>query len=148
MQCVCVCVIVHVVVSMLHTIGVSKCPLCLQESRCLSLPPGEPGVCGCVRESRCVSSLLLLLAVQLEQVLIILVVCLQQPVPPGECGGVVPNKVHVVEVVETGSSVEGDQVEGVQRNVITTERETGSRLLVQSYTADTHSRVQGTADIN
>ncbi len=55
--------------------------------------------------------------------LVELVVRVQQLVPPGEGGGVVPDEVHVVEVMETGAGVERDQVERVQRDVVTTERE-------------------------
>ena len=45
--------------------------------------------------------------------LVVLVVRVQQLVPPREGGGVVPHEVHVVEVVETGAGVEWDQVERV-----------------------------------
>lgn len=55
--------------------------------------------------------------------LVVLAVCVQELVPPGEGGGVVPHEVHVMEVMETGPGVERDQVERVQRDVITTERE-------------------------
>lgn len=58
----------------------------------------------------------------LEHVLVILVVCIQQLVPPHEGGGIVPDEVHVMEVVETGTGVERDEVEGVQRDVITADR--------------------------
>lgn len=73
--------------------------------------------------NRSTSGLLLLLVSLFLHVLVVLVVRLQQLVPPGEGGGVVPNEVHVVEVVETGAGVERDQVERVQRDVVTTERE-------------------------
>lgn len=52
--------------------------------------------------------------------LVVLVVRAQQLVPPGEGGRVVPDEVHVVEVVETDAGVERDQVERVQRDFITT----------------------------
>lgn len=60
-------------------------------------------------------------------VLVVLAVRLQQLVPPSEGGGVVPNEVHVMEVMETGTGVERDQVERVPRDVVSTERE-GARL--------------------
>lgn len=66
------------------------------------------------------SALLRLLICLLLHVAVVLAVCLQQFVPPSEGGGVVPDKVHVVEVVETSAGVERDQVERVQRNVVTT----------------------------
>lgn len=56
------------------------------------------------------SVLLLLLICLLLHVLVVQVVRLQQLVPPGEGGGVVPDEVHVVEVMETGAGVERDQV--------------------------------------
>lgn len=56
-------------------------------------------------------------------VLVVLAVGVQKFVPPGEGGGVVSDEVHVVEVMETGAGVERDQVEGVQRDVVTTDRE-------------------------
>lgn len=59
--------------------------------------------------------------------LVVLVVGLQQLVPPGEGGGVVPDEVHVVEVVEAGAGVERDQVERVPGDVVTTEREQGKK---------------------
>lgn len=68
------------------------------------------------------SSLLCLLICLLLHVAVVLAVCLQQFVPPREGGGVVPDKVHVVEVVETSAGVEWDQVERVQRNVVTANR--------------------------
>lgn len=54
--------------------------------------------------------------------LVVLTVGPQQFVPPGERGGVVPDEVHVVEVMETGTGVERDQVERVPRDVITADR--------------------------
>ena len=76
-------------------------------------------------------SLLLLLGVVLSQhVLVVLAVGLQQLVPPREGGGVVPHKVHVVEVMEARASIEGDQVERVHRDVVTAERETGRLILL------------------
>lgn len=65
------------------------------------------------------SGLLLLLDVLFQHVLVVLTVGPQQLVPPGERGGVVPDEVHVVEVMETGTGVEWDQVERVPRDVIT-----------------------------
>lgn len=69
------------------------------------------------------SALLRLLVSLLLHVIVVLVVCLQQLVPPGEGGGVVADKVHVMEVMETGAGVERDQVQWVQRDVITAGRE-------------------------
>lgn len=68
------------------------------------------------------SGLLLLLDVFFQHVLAVLTVGPQQLVPPGERGGVVPDEVHVVEVMEAGTSVEWDQVEWVPRDVITADR--------------------------
>lgn len=73
--------------------------------------------------NRDTSGLLLLLASLFLHVLVVLAVRLQQLVPPSEGGGVVPNKVHVMEVMETGTGVERDQVERVPRDVVSTERE-------------------------
>lgn len=73
------------------------------------------------------SGLLLLLISLFLHVLVVLIVRVQQLVPPGEGGGVVPNEIHVVEVVETGAGVERDQVERVHRDVVTTEREQGEK---------------------
>lgn len=75
----------------------------------------------CIKRGRI--GLLLLLVFFFLRVLVVLVVCLQELVPPSEGGGVVPNKVHVVEVMEAGAGVEWDQVERVPRDVVTTERE-------------------------
>lgn len=75
----------------------------------------------CIKRGRI--GLLLLLVFCFLHVLVVLAVCLQQLVPPSEGGGVVPNKVHVVEVMEAGAGVEWDQVERVPRDVVTTERE-------------------------
>jgi len=72
----------------------------------------------CVRESVCF--LLLLLARLFHQVFVVLVVCPEQLVPPGEGGGVVAHEVHVVEVMEASAGVEGDEVERIERNVVTT----------------------------
>lgn len=71
---------------------------------------------------RVTSGLLLLLDILFLHVLVVLTVGPQQLVPPGERGGVVPDKVHVVEVMETGTGVERDQVERVPRDVITADR--------------------------
>jgi len=68
----------------------------------------------------CVRVLLLLLALLFQQVFLVLAVCLEQLVPPGERGGVVAHEVHVVEVMEASASVERDEMERIQRNVITT----------------------------
>lgn len=89
----------------------------LEASSLLPTKPGRVSVNGGA------SGLLLLLLPLFLLVLVVLVVCLQQLVPPGEGGGVVPDEVHVVEVVETSASVERDQVERVQGNVIATDRE-------------------------
>lgn len=90
-----------------------------EAARCLSTAafflPDSPGVFLHLQKH-----LLLLLVSLLQHVLVVLTVRPQQLVPPGEGGGVVPNKVHVVEVVETGASIERDQVEWVQRDVVTT----------------------------
>ena len=64
----------------------------------------------------CVS--LHLLALMFLQVFVVLAVSAEQLVPPGERGGVVPHKVHVVEVMEISASVKWNEVEGVQRDVI------------------------------
>lgn len=73
--------------------------------------------------SRCASLRhLLLLLVFFLRVFIVLAVCLQQLVPPSECGGVVAHKVQVMEVVETAAGVEWDQVKRVAWDVITTGR--------------------------
>lgn len=74
-----------------------------------------------MRASVCASGLLLFLLSLFLQVLVVLVVCVQQLVPPGEGGGVVPDEVHVVEVVETSAGVEWDQVERVERDVVSTD---------------------------
>ena len=71
--------------------------------------------------------LLLLLISLFLHVLVVLAVRLQQLVPPGEGGGVVPNKVHVVEVMETSTGVERDEVERVQRDVVAADREERKR---------------------
>lgn len=68
------------------------------------------------------SGLLLLLDVLFQHVLVVLTVGPQQLVPPGERGGIVPDEVHVVEIMETGTGVEWDQVERVPRDVITADR--------------------------
>lgn len=93
-------------------------------SRCgfLFLLPDRTGV-----KTEIQSGLLLLLVSQFLHVLVVLVVGLQQLVPPGEGGGVVPDEVHVVEVVEAGAGVERDQVERVPGDVVTTEREQGKK---------------------
>lgn len=46
----------------------------------------------------------------------------EESVPPGECRTVVTHKIHVVEVMESSSSVEWNQMEGVQWNIITTKK--------------------------
>lgn len=48
----------------------------------------------------------------------------EKSVPPGECRSIVANKIHVVEVMETSSSIEWNQMQGVQRNVVTTKERT------------------------
>lgn len=79
------------------------------------------------------SGLLLLLVSQFLHVLVVLVVGIQQLVPPGEGGGVVPDEVHVVEVVEAGAGVERDQVERVPGDVVTTGREQGRKIKSVRY---------------
>lgn len=90
-----------------------------------------PGPVPSPRQNRCenrdLSGLLLLLVSLFLHVLAVLAVGLQQLVPPSEGGGVVPNEVHVVEVVETGAGVERDQVERVPGDVVTTETEPGKK---------------------
>lgn len=44
----------------------------------------------------------------------------KNPVPPRECGRVVSDEVHVVEVVMPRTRVEGDEIQRVERNVVTT----------------------------
>lgn len=76
------------------------------------------------------------LLILLLHVLVVLVVCIKQLVPPGEGGGIVPDEVHVVEVVETGAGVERDQVERVQRDVITADREEekeGKKIFIKIF---------------
>lgn len=89
------------------------CSLCVRTAHRLLLPPPDKPVA---------RGLLLLLLSLFLHVLVVLAVCLQKLVPPGEGGGVVPDEVHVVEVMETGAGVERDQVEWVQRDVVTAER--------------------------
>lgn len=76
------------------------------------------------------SSLLLLLDVLFQHVLVVLTVGPQQLVPPGERGGVVPHEVHVVEVMETSTGVEWDEVERVPRDVITADRGAKKKISV------------------
>lgn len=66
------------------------------------------------------SPLLILLHFPFFHILVVLTVGLQELVPPGEGGGVVPHKVHVVEVMETGAGVEGNEMQRIPRDVITT----------------------------
>lgn len=47
-------------------------------------------------------------------------VCTEESVPPCEGRGVVANKVHVMEIMETGPSIERHQMKRVQRNIIAT----------------------------
>ena len=65
-----------------------------------------------------------------QHVLVVLAVGLQQLVPPGKGGGVVPHEVHVVEVMEARASVEGNQVERVHRDIVTAERERCGLILL------------------
>lgn len=51
---------------------------------------------------------------------VILGIRVEEFVPPGECRTVVTHKIHVVEVMEASASVEWNQMQGVQRNVIAT----------------------------
>lgn len=68
------------------------------------------------------SSLLILLDFPLVHVLVVLTVGLQELVPPGEGGGIVPDEVHVVEVMETGAGIERNEMQRIPRNIITTVR--------------------------
>lgn len=68
------------------------------------------------------TTLLLFLVSLFLHVVVVLAVCLQQLVPPREGGGIVPNEVHVMEVMKTSTCVERDQVERIPRDVVTTER--------------------------
>lgn len=98
---------------------------CVSTTHCLLLPPPDrPGLC----TNRAASGLLLLLLALFQHVFVELAVRLQQLVPPGEGGGVVPDEVHVVEVVEAAAGVERDQVERVQRDVVTAEGEREKNL--------------------
>lgn len=47
----------------------------------------------------------------------------EDPVPPGERRGVVPDEVHVVEIVVPRARVEGDEVQGVEGNIVPTGKE-------------------------
>lgn len=63
----------------------------------------------CFIEGGCLmSSLLILLDVLFFHVLVVQTVGLQELVPPGEGGGIVPDEVHVVEVMETSAGIEWD----------------------------------------
>lgn len=42
-------------------------------------------------------------------------------VPPREGGGVIPNEVHVVEIVMPRTRIKRDEVQWVERDIITTE---------------------------
>lgn len=42
-------------------------------------------------------------------------------VPPREGGGVIPNEVHVVEIVMPSPGIKRDVVQRVERDIITTE---------------------------
>lgn len=68
------------------------------------------------------SSLLILLDVPFFHIFVVLTVSLQELVPPGEGGGIVSDEVHVVEVMETSAGIEGNEMQRVPRDVITTER--------------------------
>lgn len=67
-------------------------------------------------------SSLILLDVPLFHIFVVLAVCLQELVPPGEGGCIISDKVHVVEVMETSAGIERNEMQGVPRDVITTER--------------------------
>lgn len=41
-------------------------------------------------------------------------------VPPREGGGVIPNEVHVVEIVMPSTSIKRDVVQWVERDIVTT----------------------------
>lgn len=88
---------------------------------CVLSPPDQPDVSA----SRAVPTLVFLLL----HVPVVLAVCTKQLVPPREGGGVVPHEVHVVKVVETGAGVERDEVERVQRDVITADRKNKKYLV-------------------
>lgn len=77
--------------------------------------------CFTVRGVGGVSSLILL-DVPFFHVFVVLAVSLQKFVPPGEGGGIVSDEVHVVEVMETSASIERNEMQGVPRDVITTEK--------------------------
>lgn len=76
---------------------------------------------------------LILLHVPLLHILAVLAVGLQELVPPGEGRGVVPHKVHVVEVMEASASIERDEMQRVPRDVITTESRNQIEDVLQEY---------------
>lgn len=125
---VCVCVCVSLSVARGKAALLVFC-LCVFMIHCLFLPPPDEGVC----LNRGTSGLLLLLVSLFLHVLVVLAVRLQQLVPPSEGGGVVPDEVHVMEVMETGTGVERDQMERVPRDVVTTEREQGKMCAFQLF---------------
>lgn len=92
--------------------------------------------------------LLLLLVSLFLHVLVVLAVRLQQLVPPSEGGGVVPNEVHVMEVMETGTGVERDQVERVPRDVVSTEREQEKTYVCQLSIQRNHLFFPSVSDMN
>lgn len=54
----------------------------------------------------------------------ILDVCPKDFIPPCEGGCVIPNEIHVVEIVVPRTRIEGDEVQRVDGNVIATEMKT------------------------
>lgn len=116
-----------------------------QVFHCLFFPPPPPDEG--VYLNRGTSGLLLLLVSLFLHVLVVLAVCLQQLVPPREGGGVVPNEVHVMKVMETGTGVERDQVERVPRDVVTTEREQEKKCMFFSYSFKESSFICSVSDM-
>lgn len=51
----------------------------------------------------------------------ILGVCPKEFIPPREGGGVIPNEVHVVEIMVPSARIKRNQVQRVERNIITAE---------------------------
>lgn len=51
----------------------------------------------------------------------ILGICPKDPIPPREGGGVIPNEVHVVEIVVSSTRIKRDEVQGVDRNIVAAE---------------------------
>lgn len=71
----------------------------------------------------------------------ILDVCSKDFIPPCEGGCIIPNEVHVVEIVVPRTRIEGDEVQRVDGNVVATERK-ATQLLVRhmdGHTLDSSS---------